>query len=465
MKDMLGKVRDEARKRGARFMDVRVFEKDSSAVRLQDGRADKVSRSTSAGAGVRVLADGAWGFASTETVDAKSLSRCLDAALGMAQVSKERVLDPGVVADVEPVVDSVSVQVEKDPRSVSLEEKMARVQAYEKAGVACGDGKLVNTMVGYGDSWTRETVCNSAGTFTQQETIRTSIGTMMAAADGDVRQAATERFAEQSGFELVDRIGPDELSEKAAKRAVALLNAKRPPSGKFPVVLHPSITGLLAHEALGHNAEADHVYSGGSIIEGKMGEKIASDLVSIYDDGTIPILNGSYRYDSEGTPSCTRTVIEKGVLKGCLHSLETAARYGAAPGGSARAMNAHCLPIVRMSNTYIAPGTTTLEEMLMNTDGGIYMKGGNWGYVFCERGQYTCHAGEGWMIRNGELAEHLRDVSFSGMTLDTLMDIDALSDELEFLLPGTCGKEGQGMNVDAGGPHVRVKEVVVGGQE
>ncbi|MFC1672448.1 metallopeptidase TldD-related protein, partial [Planctomycetota bacterium] len=95
----------------------------------------------------------------------------------------------------------------------------------------------------------------------------------------------------------------------------------------------------------------------------------------------------------------------------------------------------------------------------------IYMKGGSWGYVFCERGQYTCHAGEGWIIRGGELTEHLRDVSFSGMTLDTLMGIDAVGNELEFLLPGTCGKSGQGMHVDAGGPHVRVTEVVVGGQE
>jgi len=377
----------------------------------------------------------------------------------------ERVLDPGVVAEVTPVTDSVGVEVEKDPRSVSLEEKMKRVIAYEKAGIACGDGKLVNTMVGYGDSWARETVCNTAGTFVEQETIRSSISAAMTAADGDVRQMAHERFADQSGFELLDRIGPDELTEKAAKRAVALLSAKRAPAGKFPVVLHPSITGLLAHEALGHNAEADLMFTGQSIIEGKIGEQIASEHVSLFDDGTIPKLNGSYRYDSEGTPSCKRTIIENGVLKGCLHSLETAARYGVEPGGSARAQNAHSLPIVRMSNTYFAPGGMTLEEMLKDVDEGIYMKGGHWGYVMCERGQYTCHAGEGWMIRNGELAEHLRDVSFSGMTLETLMSIDAASSELEFLLPGMCGKEGQGMHVDAGGPHLRVKEVVVGGQE
>jgi TldD protein len=118
-----------------------------------------------------------------------------------------------------------------------------------------------------------------------------------------------------------------------------------------------------------------------------------------------------------------------------------------------------------MSNTFIAPGELSFEDMIKDIDQGIFMKGGHWGYVFCERGQYTCHAGEGWMIRNGQLDEHLRNVSFSGMTLETLMNVDVVSQDLEFLLPGMCGKSGQRMHVDAGGPYVRVKEVVVGGQE
>ena len=241
--------------------------------------------------------------------------------------------------------------------------------------------------------------------------------------------------------------------------------ASRAPSGKFPVVLHPSITGLLVHEALGHNAEADHVFNGESIIEGKLNQEIASDLVTIIDDATLPRLSGSYPYDSEGTPGQKRVIVENGVLKCYMHSLETAARFGVKPNGSARAMDGHCSPIVRMSNTFIAPGELTFEEMLKDIDEGIFMAQGHWGYVFCERGQYTCHAGEAWMIRNGQLGEHLRDVSFSGMTLETLMNIDAVSQDLEFLLPGMCGKSGQWMHVNGGGPYVRVREVVVGGQE
>ncbi|TEU18454.1 MAG: TldD/PmbA family protein [Anaerolineales bacterium] len=465
MKGLLESIRDKAKRHGVQFMDVRLFEEDSTTVTVQDMKADKVSQGKSTAVGLRVLVDGAWGFASTDVVDSQSLEQCLQAALEMAKASKVRVAHPGVVAEIQPAVDVVRVEVEKDPRSVSLEEKVKRVLDYEKAGLDCARDKLCNTIVSYRDAWTRETICNTAGTLIEQETIRTAIWTAMTAVEGAVRQMAHERFSEQVGFELLDRISSKDFTEKAAQRAVSLLSARRAPSGKFPVVLHPSITGLLVHEALGHNAEADHVFNGRSIIEGKIGEQIASECVTIMDDATIPRLSGSYRYDSEGILGQERVVIEKGILKGYLHSLETAARFGVEPNGSARAMNGHCSPIVRMSNTFIAPGKLTFEEMLKDIDEGIFMKEGHWGYVFCERGQYTCHSGEGWMIKNGQLGEHLRDVSFSGMTLETLMNIDAVSKDLEFLLPGMCGKSGQGMHINAGGPYVRIKEVVVGGQE
>ncbi len=465
MKEYLERIRDEAKRRNVQFMDVRLFQEDSTTVTVQDRKADKVSQGKSLAVGLRVLMDGAWGFASTDVVDSHSLDQCLQAALEMAKASTVRVAHPGVVAEIQPIVDTVRAEVERDSRCVPLEEKVRRALNYEQAGLDCARDKLCNSIVSYRDSWTREVICNTAGTLIEQETIRTGIWAAMTAVEGAIRQMAYEHFAEEVGFELLDRVSPEEFTEKAAKRAVSLLSARRAPSGKFPVILHPSITGLLVHEALGHNAEADHVFNGESIIEGKLGEQIASEHVTVVDDATIPKLNGSYRYDSEGIPGQRRIIIQNGVLKGYMHSLETAARFGVEPNGSARAMNAHCLPIVRMSNTFIAPGELTFEELLKDIDEGILMKGGRWGYVFCERGQYTCHSGEGWMIVNGQLGEHLRNVSFSGMTLETLMNVDAVGKDLEFLLPGMCGKSGQGMHINAGGPHVRVKQVVVGGQE
>ncbi len=464
MKELLEQVRDTARTRGVQFMDARMFEVDSTDVQVQDGKADKVSQIAVSAVGIRVLIDDAWGFASTEAITTQALDESLTTAIEMARLSSERVAHAGVVAEAPPSVDTVVATVENDPRSVSLEEKVRRISDYEAAGVTVGDGKISNSMAAYGDRWSRETVCNTFGTLVDQETIRTRIVALYTASDGTTRQTAFKGFSEQAGFELLDRVSAGEFTELAAAQAVDLLSADRCPSGKFPVVLDQSVTGLFTHEVLGHNAEADEVFNGLSIISDKMGQKIASDHVTIVDDATVPRLSGSYAYDSEGMPGQKRTIIDKGVLTGFMHSLETASRHGVTPNGSGRAQNAHSMPIVRMSNTYMLPGERSLEDLVAGIDEGLLIQDSRGGYVYPERGQYTCMANRGRMIRNGELAEPVREITFSGMTIETLMNIDAISSDLEYE-PGMCGKGGQRMYVTDGGAHVRVKEVVVGGQE
>ncbi|RLI34343.1 TldD/PmbA family protein, partial [Candidatus Bathyarchaeota archaeon] len=281
---------------------------------------------------------------------------------------------------------------------------------------------------------------------------------------GGNRQSAHEVRGRLEGYELIKGLKPEDISVKAAEKAVSLLSAKAAPAGKFTAILDPAVVGLLAHEAFGHNSEADHVISGESIIAGMVGKRVASPLVTLLDDPTVKGAYGSYRYDSEGTPGVRKVLIEDGILKGYLHSLETAAMMGVEPNGSARAIEHLHQPLVRMSNTYIKPGDWTLDEMLEDTREGVYLKGGYWGYVFTERGQFACNVEEGYTIRNGELFEHIRNVSFGGLTLETLKNIDAVSRDFELKLPGMCGKGGQAMYVDGGGPHVRVKEVILGGQ-
>ena len=465
MRELLEALRDEAVRRGVDFMDVRAVEGEGTGIQLQDGRADKVGQHRGRGLGIRVLLNRAWGFASTDGYDRRIAFDCLETAVAMAKASSQRVGELGVIAQTEPVEDRVDASFEKDPRSVSLPDKMKLLSQYEQAAVAAGDGKLVNTIVSYGDAVGRTALCNTRGTFLETESVRTRIGASMTAQDGDVRQSGSEHRGRQCGYELIDGLTPEEVSVAAAKRAVALLKARRAPAGKFTVVFHPSITGLLTHEALGHNSEADLVLGGESILEGKVGTQIASDCITIIDDGTLPGSWGTYPYDSEGTPSQRRVVIENGVLKGYLHSLETAAKMGVPPNGSARAQGYANRPVVRMSNTFIQPGTMSFEELLKDIDEGVYLKAGQWGYVLCEKGQYTCSAGEAYLIRNGQLAEHLRDVCISGMTLETLRNADAVSRDFEMEMAGMCGKSGQGMYVNAGGPHVRVRGIVVGGQE
>lgn len=465
MKELLRRLCDEGQRRGATFVEARANERSSTSIVLQDGRADKLYQSDSLGLGVRVLLDGCWGFASATGASPDDARKSLDAAIAGARASSAGRKEGAVVAEVEGVCDQRASSFETDPRTVPVARKMDVLGKLDQAALAKGQGKLVNRVLSYSDGFQRETTANSFGSDIVSEYTRTSATCTCFAQDGDVRQRGYVRKAGQVGFELLERLDPSDFSEKAADKAIGLLTARKAPSGKFPVIFHPSITGLLTHEALGHNAEADHIVTGTSILAGKLGDMVASNLVTIIDDATLPGSWGSYFYDSEGTAASRRVLIQDGRLAGFMHTLETAARLGVTPNGSGRAQDYYFQPIVRMSNTFIAPGNSSLDDMVKDIDIGVYLTGGHWGYVFCERGQFTCHAGGGWMVRNGQLAEPIRDVSVSGMTLETLASIDAVGSEFEMSMPGMCGKCGQGMPVDAGGPHVRVKELVVGGQE
>jgi len=450
---------------GIGFMDVRATRREGTSLRLEDGKVHEISQDESLSAGIRVLDEGAWGFASAKSIERRELDDALNRALTMARRARTRVLHPAELAKTETHTAMITANVEVDPRSVPLVTKIALLCGLEQQAIAAGQGTIRNTSVYFSEDCTREAVCNTLGTCVDQEEIRTSLGGSFVAVDGSVRQQAYEYMTNPVGWEMVDSQRGQTFAAEAGARAASLLRAKRAPSGKFTVILHPAVTGLFTHEALGHNAEADLVFNGESILDGKLGTRIGSEQVTIIDDATIPRINGSFQFDSEGTPAQRKVLVDRGILAGYMHSLESAGRFGVRPTGNGRVMSSVHRPLVRMSNTFIAPGKLSFEDLIKDIDSGIYMKGGHWGYVMCERGQYTCHVGEGWMIRNGQLCEHLRDVSFTGMTLDTLANIDAVSKDLEFQLGGMCGKNGQGVWVDAGGPYVRVRNIVVGGQE
>ncbi len=466
MREIVEHVRDVASKKGVAFCDARFFEQRTSLFARQDGRADKVFFEQQSGIGVRVLYDGAWGFACTDELTNEAAEECLEQALALAREASKNIGEPAAVAQLEPVQDAVQGPCERDPASVRASEKMALVEAQEKRAIELAGDFLANTRAQYLESRTREIVANTLGTLVESEYTRTQLGVVVTVREGDVRQQAAETKNALAGFEFVSQFSPEEIAGVAARRALDLLRAQRAPAGTFPVVLHPSVVGVFIHEALGHNAEADGYVAGESILEGRLGQRIASPLLNVVDDSTIAGSWGSFFYDSEGVPGRRRQIIKDGVLVGLMHSLETAAKLGAQPTGSARAMSHAHPPIVRMSNTIVEPGTRPVQEIIAEIDRGILLEKGQWGYVICSRGQYTCHAGHGRMIRNGELAEMIRDVSVSGLILDTLNDIDAVSQEFEMLtFGGMCGKDGQGMYVNGGGPYVRVKQLVVGGQQ
>lgn len=463
MRELIEEILSDARRRGADFADLRVSEGEGTSVAVEDGQADKISSSARSGAGLRVLVDGAWGFAPTNLVTPEELRRCLDDALAMAQAAAGHVTEPGMVAEVEPVEDTVALDVQTDPREVPLAERVQRIFGIEEVARE-RDDRIVNTRASYSDSAGRLIVANTFGTYIEREAVRCSVRLSATAQSAETRQFATESKARPGGYELVEGIDIDEWAGGTADKALALLDAAPAPAGQFDVIIDPRVCGLLVHEAFGHNAEADAVWAGDSILAGHEGQQVCSPLVSIADDPTLQHLNGTFTYDHEGVPARRHDIIQEGVLLGYLHSLETAARLGAEPNGSARAQSHQYEPIVRMSNTFIDAGEASLEEMIADTERGLLLKGGYWGYVFTARGQFTCNVENAWAIEGGELGQHYRNASFAGLTMAMLSRVDAVGDEVSFELGGTCGKGGQSMPVDAGGPYLRIRDVVVGGQ-
>jgi len=462
-KDVARALMDRAAALGVTFADLRVIRGESTRAQVQDERADRLAHDVSMGAGLRVLVDEAWGFAGTDEIRPAALEDALDKAVAMARASTDHVADKGSVATVKPIEAVERVEAKIDPRSVDIGEKMDLLLRLEKAALDDRGDRIVNSIVVYADGVGEELLVNTMGTCIVRETMRCAVSCLFVASDGKIFQRAGEAYANRAGFEVAKELDPEATTIRIARIADVQLGAKRPPAGNFPVVFHPSVTGLLMHEALGHNAEADAVWAGESILVGRLGDQIASDKVTVYDDPTYPHSYGSYQYDAEGVPGQKRVIIENGVLRNYLHSLETADKFGVSPNGAARAQGFLHRPIVRMSNTYMAPGKDPLEDIFSGIDRGVYLKDGSWGYVFVDKGQFVCHATQAQMIEHGKPGEPLRDVSVSGMMLETLMDVEAIADDFEMDKPGMCGKNGQGAPVNCGGPHVRVKRLVVGG--
>ena len=463
LENLARSIMDRARRLGTTFADLRVMRSEHTRAQVQDRRADRLGYDVAVGAGLRVLVDQAWGFAGTDDLRPKALEEALDKAISMARASSSHVLDKGSVAAVEAVEADERVEAKIDPRSVPIQQKMDRLLALEKAALDDCGSIIVNSLLVYADGVSQELLVNTAGTCIEKEIVRCSVSCQFVASDGRIFQRASEAYANRAGFELARELDPAATTIVIARVAAAQLKAKRPPAGKFPVVFHPSVTGLLMHEALGHNAEADAVWAGESILAGRIGDAIASAKVTVLDDATYPDSYGSYQFDSEGVPGQKRVLIERGVLRNYLHSLETADKFHVAPTGSARAQSFLYPPIVRMSNTYMARGSDRTDDVFKGIDRGVYLRDGSWGYVFVDKGQFVCHATQAQMIENGQLGEPLRDVSVSGMMLETLADIEMVTDDFEMNKPGMCGKGGQSAPVNCGGPHVRVKSLVVGG--
>lgn len=447
---------------GADFYEIHVVAGSASAFLFQDGVLERLSASSAQGTGLRCFRHGRWFTASVDSVD-------IEEVLPLAEEVASMHLDEsgGLELDFSLLPEGrrgrALLTGEIPPHEVPPGEKVALVKKMAAAIAAADDGRIRNHRVHYSDGGGLRVVAASDGTLVVTGGSRVRLGCSVVARDDEKAQHWAEHIAGPGGFEIVRDASEEELGTKAAKKALDLLGAPSPPGGTMPVILDPSAAGLFIHECLGHSAEADSVLEGHSLLEGKLGQRIGSPLVSIVDDPTFPGAYGYYAFDSEGTPARKTFVVREGVLEEYLHSKETALRMKSSPNGHARHSTYAARPLPRMSNTYIEAGRAKREEMISSLDEGLLLCRGESGHVLSEKGEYTCKVMEGYVIRKGMLEQHVGETSFSGEVLDTLHKIGMVGNKVVLRDPAVCSKEGQGVPVDSGGPHLLVSEVVVSG--
>jgi TldD protein len=324
--------------------------------------------------------------------------------------------------------------------------------------------KIVSTNARYTDSFKEVTYANSDGAFIVEERPDVTLLLSATAREGEKNiQRGAESLGWLAGFEAVEN--QEEHALQAARRALDLLKAKPATAGVYTAILDPDLAGVFIHEAFGHLCEADFLFKNPRLQEVlKIGRQFGVKELNVVDDGYLEGLRGNFKYDDEGTLRRRVYLIKNGVLNSFLHSRETAARMGAQPTGNARAVNYQFEPIVRMRNTYIEAGSASFEQMLKDIDYGIYACRSFGGQTMIE--QFTFEAMYAYEIVHGQVGELLRDVVLTGNVFETLKNIEMIGNYLVIKgSSGGCGKDGQfPLPVTTGGPHIRVRNVTIGGK-
>jgi TldD protein len=458
LKDILVKTVDYGRSLGAEYVEVRAQQLFKTLLTTKDGIVEGAKEGIEWGTGVRVLVKGAWGFVSLGNLDSKLLTDAVEDAVKLAGAASLRVKKPVKLVDVKAVEDKVAAEPKRNPRDVSLEEKIDVALTLDKT-VLDFDSRMKSCTIDYVDVTGTNHLVNSDGTYIEQDKLYVWSRIQASARQNSIFASGREEIGSTAGYEIFSRETPEKVGTALAKRVINQLKAKTPKGGTFPAVIGPNVVGVFIHEAMGHLAEADLTLSG-SILYDKLGKKIASDAVTVYDDGTVKGAFGSFKYDDEGVPTQKTPLIENGYLIGLMHNRETAYKLSMEPTGNARAEDFCFEPIIRMRNTYLAPGDRTFEELVEDIDFGYYLKSFRGGQANLD-GTFQVGIQEAYEIVKGRLEAPVRNVSISGNTLETLYKVDAVGRDFE-LWPGRCGK-GQTAFICDGGPHIQIEEVIIGG--
>jgi len=452
----LSRILRSALSEGGEFADIYFEEGSSTSIVCEDGKIEKIVAGTDRGVGIRVISDLRTAYAYTNEVTEKAL---LELARTVSRAVKGR--EFGAPIDLREKIVGAGFPIKTSPGSVPLQDKVALVRRADDAARRI-DQRVRQVMVVYRDGRVRTQIANSLGDFIETGRTGTVFLAQVVAAQGEVIQTGYEPIGGFRGLELFDETSPEEVARTAAGRALMMLSARKAPAGTMPVVISSEAGGTMVHEAIGHGLEADLAQAGMSVYTGKLGTQVASSLITVIDDATIPHARGSYSHDDEGVAGQKTVLVENGILKCYLYDRLSAMKDGCASTGNGRRESYHAKPIVRMTNTLIAPGESSPEAIVREVSQGLFVKKMGGGQVNTVTGDFVFEVSEGYLIQNGTIGEPVRGATLTGNGPDVLKKVTKIGNDLGFGI-GTCGKDGQGAPVSDAQPTLLISEITVGG--
>jgi TldD protein len=446
--------------RGGDFAELYFEHRTNSAITWEDQQVKTATRTVSQGVGIRVVRGDAIGYAYTESFEFEAMRRAAETAARIC--AGERTPPP---IDATPFLVGTSYYEFDHP--LVAEPAAAKVALLERADRAARsyDPSIVRLDASIGDELKYILIARSDGKIVGdvQPLIRFNVSAL--SQRGESRQVARQGGGGRMGIEYFEQVTtPEALAREAARQAVLQQDAAEAPAGTLPVVLAAGDSGVLLHEAVGHGLEADFNRKGTSNYTGRIGQPVASPLVTVVDDGTIAASRGSINVDDEGNPTTRNVLIENGILRGYLHDEISARHFRVAPSGSGRRQSFKDYIMPRMTNTFMLPGEDTPEDIIRSVDRGIYAVSYSGGQVNISNGDFVFSVTEAYLIENGRITTPLKNVMLIGNGPDVLSKVTRVANDYR-LSDGrwTCGKDGQSVPVGVGMPTVLVSGITVGG--
>ncbi|MDD2396470.1 MAG: TldD/PmbA family protein [Tissierellia bacterium] len=443
---------------GGDFAEIFVEDRTNNGIVMIGGKVESTMSGRDYGIGIRIFKGFNSVYAYTNKSDPDTL---IETAKKAAQAVEGDIIDLTINLTKTNVKNINIIQI--DPTTV---EKTNKVQVMRKAYDTAFnyDDLITQVSVNYTDYIQNIMVANSEGLWKEDTRVRSRLGISSVASKNGEMQSGFYAPGASKGYEFFENLNIDYYAKEASRIAVTMVKARYSPSGRMPVIIDNGFGGVIFHEACGHGLEATAVAKGLSVFAGKVGQQIASPIVTAIDDGSIPNEWGSYSIDDEGTQSQRNVLIENGILKGYMIDKLNARRMNMDITGSSRRQSYRFSPTSRMSNTFIDNGSSTPEEIIANTEKGLYAKHMGGGSVNPATGEFNFAIMEGYIVENGKIKEPVRGATLIGKGSEVLNKIDMVGNNL-LQSQGMCGSISGSIPANVGQPMIRVSELTVGGRE